>query len=115
MELPLLIMITQGVPGAFDTLYYHEYVYRLPVHGAAVRRELQLHALRDFVYGLLVLSRPFVTGQGTIVFLLLALIVLKICITIWDFNIEVIERASVVSPIKSEDSTSLWRSYTDSF
>jgi hypothetical protein len=54
-----------------------------------------LHAFRDFVYGLLFVTLPFVLWQGLLVYLLCALIVLEICITIWDFNIEVIERADI--------------------
>lgn len=93
MEYALTIMIIQGVLGAFDTLYYHEYVCRLPVHGPKVGGELRLHALRDFVYGLLFLSLPFVQWHGWLSVVLGLLILLEISITIWDFNIEVIERA----------------------
>ena len=91
----LMIMIVQGVLGAFDTLYFHEYIYRLPVNGAKVGGELRLHAFRDFVYGLLFLTLPFLTWQGILAGLLALLIVLEVCITIWDFNIEVIERVDV--------------------
>ncbi|MCH2202162.1 MAG: hypothetical protein MK102_09335 [Fuerstiella sp.] len=95
MELTLTIMVAQGVLGAFDTLYFHEYVYRLPVHGPKVRGELQLHSFRDFVYGTLFLTLPFVKWQGLFALVLGLLILLEICITIWDFNIEVIERAHI--------------------
>jgi hypothetical protein len=95
MEIALMIMIAQGVLGAFDTIYYHEYVYRLPVHGPKVGGELRLHAFRDFVYGLLFLTLPFVKWQGLLVMVLGLLIFLEICITIWDFNIEVIVRADI--------------------
>ena len=95
MEVALIIMIGQGILGAFDTVYYHEYIYRLPVHGPKVGGELRLHAFRDFVYGLLFLTLPFVKWQGLLACLLGALIVLEICITIWDFNIEVVERADI--------------------
>ncbi|MBN8549385.1 MAG: hypothetical protein J0M12_08735 [Deltaproteobacteria bacterium] len=95
MEIALMIMIAQGVLGAFDTIYYHEYVYRLPVHGPKVGGELRLHAFRDFVYGLLFLTLPFVKWQGVLAVVLGLLIILEICITIWDFNIEVTERADI--------------------
>jgi len=95
MELALIIMIGQGLLGTFDTIYYHEYKYRLPVHGPKVSGELRLHAFRDFIYGLLFLTLPFVKWQGSLAFVLVMLIVLEICVTIWDFNIEVIERADI--------------------
>lgn len=95
MEICLLIMLFQGLLGAFDTLYYHEYKYRLPVHGPKVGRELRLHSFRDFVYALLFISLPFVRWQGFLVVILCLIIVLEICITIWDFNIEAVERTSI--------------------
>lgn len=95
MELALTIMIGQGILGAFDTLYFHEFVYRLPVHGPKVRGELRLHAFRDFVYGVLFLTLPFLKWQGLLAYSLGLMIILEICITIWDFNIEVIERATI--------------------
>ena len=70
MEIALMIMIAQGVLGAFDTVYYHEYVYRLPVHGPKVGGDLRLHAFRDFVYGLLFITLPFVKWQGLLAILL---------------------------------------------
>lgn len=95
MTTALVIMLFQGLLGAFDTLYYHEFKYRLPVHGPKVGGELRLHAFRDFVYGLLFLTLPFFKWQGFLVLVLIALIILEICITIWDFNIEVVERADI--------------------
>ena len=95
METALTIMAVQGFLGAFDTAYFHEFKYRLPVHGPKVGGELRLHAIRDFVYGLLFLTLPFVKWQGYLVFVLGGLILLEVCITIWDFNIEVIVRADI--------------------
>ena len=92
MELPLMIMIVQGIMGAFDTLYYHEFVCRLPVHGPKVGGELRLHAARDFVYGTLFLTLPFLKWQGVFAVILVLLIILEISITIWDFNTEAVER-----------------------
>lgn len=38
------LLALQGVLGAFDTLYYHEWRARLPARGAAAAPELGLHA-----------------------------------------------------------------------
>lgn len=95
MKSALIIMICQGILGAADTLYYHEFRYRLPVHGPKVAAELRLHAFRDFVYALLFLTLPFVRWQGFFACPLALLMLLEICITIWDFNIEVIVRADI--------------------
>ena len=64
MQTALVIMMLQGLLGAWDTLYYHELVCRLPAHARVVAGELRLHALRDLVYGVLFLSLPFLTWQG---------------------------------------------------
>ena len=95
MQTALLIMIGQGLLGALDTLFYHEFVCRLPAHGRFVAGELRLHALRDLVYGVLFLSLPFVTWQGILAGLLTGLIALEVCITIWDFNTEAVERQAI--------------------
>lgn len=95
MQTALVIMIGQGLLGAFDTLYYHEYVCRLPAHGRLVAGELRLHALRDLVYGLLFLSLPFVTWQGILAWVLAGLIALEVRITIQDFNTEAVERQAI--------------------
>lgn len=102
MEIALAIMIVQGILGAFDTLYYHEIVCRLPVHGPKVGGELRLHATRDFVYGTLFLTLPFVTWQGWLALILVLLIGFEIAITIWDFNTEAIERQAIGGVANSE-------------
>jgi len=102
VETVLTIMVMQGVLGAFDTLYFHEYRCRLPVHGPKVAGELRLHALRDLVYGMLFLTLPFVAWCGAMTVILAGLIVLEVCITIWDFNIEVVVRQGIGGVANSE-------------
>ena len=95
METALLVMLVLALLGAFDTLYYHEYVCRLAVYGSKVAGELRLHALRDFLYGVFFLTLPFYKWQGGLTFLLALLILLEIAITIWDFNTEAVERVNI--------------------
>lgn len=49
MTTALTLFFIQGCLGAFDTLWYHEFKLRLP-HAPKARRELSLHAFRDFIY-----------------------------------------------------------------
>ena len=70
--------------GAFDTLYYHEYKLKLPSRPHA-RRELRLHAARDFAYALLFGTIGLVTWNGLFAWLLLALLLTEILITLADF------------------------------
>jgi hypothetical protein len=49
MATALWLLAIQGVIGAFDTLYYHEWRARLPARPEITRAELRLHAARDFL------------------------------------------------------------------
>lgn len=95
METALTIMTCQALLGAFDTMYFHEYRCRLAEHGPRVAGELRLHAFRDLVYGILFLTLPFVVWGGILAAVLAGLILLEVCITIWDFNVEAVERLSI--------------------
>jgi uncharacterized protein len=80
----LWLLVAQGVLGAFDTLYYHEYKLRLPAKSNA-RRELQLHALRDFVYAVLFGTIGWLTWNGLLAWICLLLLLAEITITLIDF------------------------------
>jgi hypothetical protein len=56
--------------------------------GILARSELQLHALRDFVYAIIFGALPWVAWQGRYVLPLIALLVVEIILTLWDFVIE---------------------------
>jgi hypothetical protein len=85
----LWLMLVQGLLGAFDTAYFHEYRARLPAGGARTRVELWLHAVRDFVYGSMFLTLPFRAWGGALAWLLAGLIALEILLTMADFVVEV--------------------------
>lgn len=84
MKTSLLLLLFQGMLGAFDTLYYHEYKLRLPAQTYA-RHELKLHALRDFAYALLFGTIGWLTWNGLFAWLFLVLLVTEIAITLADF------------------------------
>ena len=87
MSAVLWLLTAQGVIGAFDTLYYHEYRARLVALPAA-RTELTLHAARDFIYALIFATLPFYAWQGALALLLFAMVTAEIGITIADFIVE---------------------------
>jgi len=70
--------------GAFDTLYYHEYRLRLPSAFAA-RKELKLHAARDFIYAIIFGSLAWRSWDGLWAWVLVGLFVTELVITLWDF------------------------------
>jgi hypothetical protein len=84
----LTLFVVLGGLGAFDTLYYHEWRAKLPAMGPLARSELQLHALRDFVYAILFSMLPWLAWQGRYVVALITLLVVEIILTLWDFVVE---------------------------
>jgi uncharacterized protein len=84
MRTAIWLLLLQATLGAFDTLYYHEYRLKL-AQGAHTRVELRLHASRDFAYAVIIGSLGFVTWHGGFAWVLLALLLGEICITLWDF------------------------------
>lgn len=78
------MLLVQAVLGATDTLYYHEYKLRLP-HGDHTHLELRLHAARDFAYAIIIGTLGFVTWHGAWAWVLAALLLAEIIITLWDF------------------------------
>jgi len=88
MAVALTLLGIQGVIGAFDTLYYHEWKARLPARGRAAAPELYLHAARDFLYAVLFGTLPWLAWHGAWVAALGVVIVSEIGLTLWDFVIE---------------------------
>jgi len=92
MIVALWLLAIQGVIGAFDTLYYHEWRARLPARGKTAASELELHAARDFFYGVLFATLPFIAWQGTWVLVLVGVFVAEIVLTLTDFVVEIAVR-----------------------
>lgn len=84
MTTAIWLLFVQALLGAFDTLYYHEYRLGL-AHGQGTRIELRLHALRDFAYAVIIGSLGFLTWNGSLAWVLCALLLAEIGITLWDF------------------------------
>ncbi len=95
MNVALWLLALQGVIGAFDTLYYHEWRARLPARGAQSAPELKLHAARDFLYAALFGTLPWLAWQGRWVLALVAVILAEIVLTLTDFVVEITARKSL--------------------
>lgn len=89
MNTALYLLGLQGLIGAFDTIYYHEWRARLPGRGRRAAPELALHAARDFLYGVLFITLPWLAWKGTWTALLLGVITTEIVLTLWDFVVEI--------------------------
>lgn len=92
MTVVLWLLAVQGVIGAFDTLYYHEWKARLPARGRRAAPELLLHAARDVFYFVLFASLPWIAWLGSWTLVLVAVLVAEIVLTLWDFIVEIAVR-----------------------
>ena len=92
MSVALWLLAIQGIIGAFDTLYYHEWRARLPALGAAAASELKLHAARDFFYAVLFGTLPWLAWHGRWVLLLVGVLIAEIALTLTDFVVEITVR-----------------------
>jgi hypothetical protein len=95
MKVALWLLAMQGVLGAFDTIYYHEWLARLPGRVPQTAVELKLHALRDFLYGVIFASLPWIAWQGLWVAALAAVLLAEIVLTMADFIVEITARKSI--------------------
>jgi hypothetical protein len=85
----LWLLAVQGMIGAFDTLYYHEWRARLPGRVPHTAPELKLHAVRDFLYAVLFGTLPWLAWQGWWVLALAAVLLTEILLTLADFVVEI--------------------------
>ena len=84
MTTALEILLILGVLGALDTFYYHEWKLRLPETRSA-RRELRLHASRDFAYAVVFGSLAWITWNGGLIWPFAAILLFEIVVTLTDF------------------------------
>lgn len=82
------LFAVQGVLGAFDTLYYHEWRARLPGLGQPAHAELKLHAARDFLYAGFFVTLPWFAWQGFWAAVLIVMLMAEIAATLADFVVE---------------------------
>jgi hypothetical protein len=105
MTAALWLFAFQGILGAFDTLYYHEWRARLPGWPVSSGIELRLHAWRDFIYAILFGTLPWVAWHGAWAAVLVALLAAEIAITLADFIIEDRVRAAIGGVYPGERAT----------
>src|SRR5262245_23170507 len=92
MATVLWLLVVQGLIGAFDTLYYHEWRARLPAWGPKAAAELKLHACRDFLYAVIFGTLPWVACQGLWAVVLAVVRLAEVVLTMADFVVEIAVR-----------------------
>jgi hypothetical protein len=88
MTTALWLLAIQGIIGAFDTLYYHEWRARLAAGGSRTAPELKLHAARDFLYAALFAALPWLEWRGFWAVVLAVVLLMEIVLTLADFVVE---------------------------
>jgi hypothetical protein len=88
----LCLLGFQGLIGAFDTLFYHEWKAQLPARGRRAAPELAIRGARDFFYGVLFCTLPWLAWKGEWTIVLLGVIAAEIILTLWDFVVEIAVR-----------------------
>lgn len=83
----MILIVLQGLLGAFDTLYHHEFTERLTWRPGAVL-ELRIHALRNLFYGVIFLTFGWLAWLGAMAWVFGAILVLEVLLTLWDFVVE---------------------------
>ena len=79
-----IAVLLQMVMGAFDTLYHRELTQRV-AWKAAHALELQLHGLRNLIYGALFILIGVFRPEGGWALMVLILIAIELAIRLWDF------------------------------
>jgi hypothetical protein len=89
LEVVFALLAVQGLVGAFDTFYFHEWRARLPAGGAQTAPELHLHAWRSFLYAVIFGTLPWLAWHGWWVIALAGVLIAEIVFTMWDFVVEI--------------------------
>ncbi|HEY9776998.1 MAG TPA: hypothetical protein V6C81_24750 [Planktothrix sp.] len=84
----LKLLAIQGLLGAFDTLYYHEWRAKLPGAYKIAAPELRLHTARDFIYTIIFGTLPFLEWHGLSAGVHCAVLCSEIVITLAAFAVE---------------------------
>ncbi len=87
MEVVLILVAIQGLLGAFDTLYHHEFTEKLPWKESA-RKELLIHGIRNFFYFVIFISLAWVEWHGAYAYWFGLIFCLELGLTLWDFVVE---------------------------
>lgn len=78
------LLLAQTAMGGFDTLYHHEITLRLAWQPRQAT-ELGLHAARNLIYAIVFLALGWTEPRGGYAAALLALLLVELGITMWDF------------------------------
>src|SRR5688572_29563405 len=97
MSLVFALLFSQVLLGGFDSLWHHEITEKLPSRRSA-RHELALHAAREAIYAVVFFGLAWYAWQGAWAWVLAALLLTEVAITIADFLVE--DRTRKLPPLE---------------
>lgn len=83
----LILLVFHGVLGGADVLINHEWRERLPARSSA-RPEQALHSAREFVFAVIFAGLAWVEWGGTLVWAMVAIVLLEFTISLTDTLLE---------------------------
>ncbi len=86
-DLIFILIVLQGLMGAFDTLYHHELKAMLPWKPEA-SVELMIHSVRNSLYFILFLALAIGEWHGVFALLIILILAIEFVLTLWDFIVE---------------------------
>ena len=95
IDIVIVLMLVQGAIGAFDVFYNHEWDARLPSQPSAAL-ELRIHSIRAVLYAIVFAGIAWFEFRGAWVWPFVALLIVEILLTLWDFVVE--DRTRKLSP-----------------
>lgn len=84
MKIVLSLLLIQCLMGAYDGVWHHEIIARLPYQRSA-RHELLLHASREFLYAIVFLGLAWREWRGVWAWMLGAVLLAEVLLTLADF------------------------------
>ena len=84
MEILLILLSIQGFIGAYDSIYHHDFKERLSLKSTA-KNELKIHSIRSVLYSIVFLSFGWMEWHGWLALVFVAILVIELILTLWDF------------------------------
>ena len=84
MQTLLLLLSVQGLIGAYDSIYHHDFKEKLSLKPSA-KEELKIHSIRSMLYSILFLSIAWIEWHGWLVLGFTLIILIELVLTLWDF------------------------------
>jgi hypothetical protein len=86
-DIILALLFAQGLLGAADVLWNHEYREGLP-NRASARTEQFIHGVRELLYAIVFAGLAWFVWAGAFAWIFAAILLIEIGLTAWDFVVE---------------------------